>query len=72
MTLAEKYGLDEETIKKMIRDGIIPCSVSKHEQVYNLYLKGMSTGLPRPQAVANAAEEFNLSERMVYLIIKKF
>lgn len=72
MNIAEKYGLNEETIKQMIRDGIIPCHVTKHEQVYNFYQKGINSGLPKPQAISNAAEEYKLSERMVYFIIKKF
>lgn len=72
MTIAEKYGLNEETIKKMIRDGIIPCHVTKHEQVYNLFQVGIKAGLSKPQAIANAAEEYKLSERMVYFIINKF
>jgi len=72
MNIAEKYGLSEDIIKQMIRDGLIPCHFSKHQSVYNLFKKGMADGLSKPQAIANAAEEHKLSERMVYLIIKKF
>lgn len=72
MSLADKYGVDEDKIKKMIRDGIISCDVVKHVQVKDSVVKAINSGLPKPQAVANAAEEYRLSERMVYLIIKKF
>jgi hypothetical protein len=72
MNIAEKYGVTEENWKKMIADGLLACSIPKHEGVYNTFQKGIQAGLSKPQAIANAAEEFRLSERMVYFIIKKF
>lgn len=72
MSLAKKYDIEEDKIKRLIKDGWISCAVPKHEQAYNTYKSGLARGLPKPQAIANAAEETKLGERMVYKIIHRF
>lgn len=41
--LSNKYNIPQETVDKMIKDGVISCSWPNYEQVYELFKKGMST-----------------------------
>lgn len=72
MSLSKKYGIDEDKIKQLIKDGWLNCSVTKYEQIYNAYRQNLSTGISKPQAISNAAEIGRVSERAVYYIIHKF
>ena len=72
MSLADKYGIPEEKIKLLIKDGWISCSVPKYEEVVYTYRKSLSEGKPRLQAIADAAEKAKLKERQVYNIIHLF
>lgn len=38
--LSNKYNIPEETVKKMIQDGVISCSWPGYEEVYNLWKSG--------------------------------
>lgn len=72
MSLADKYGIPEEKIKALIKDGWISCTATKYEEVIYIYKKSLAEGKPKLQAIANAAESTNLKERQVYNIIHKF
>lgn len=70
MSLAKKYGLSEEVVKSMIRDGILPCSIVKAEEVIAFYDKEIRSGVPKSEAVKRASDELNVSIRSVYRFIK--
>lgn len=38
--LSDKYGLPEETVKKMMRDGVISCSWDTYDQIAKLKREG--------------------------------
>ncbi len=44
MTLENKYNVPTETIKRMVKDGVISCSVSRHYEIYDLYKSKWATG----------------------------
>lgn len=72
MSLSKKYGINESVIKAMISDGWLSCTVSKYEEVYFTYKKEIERGIPKLQAIHNAAEVGKISERQVYTIIHRF
>lgn len=72
MSLSKKYGIPEETIKLMIKDGWLSCSVAKCEEVIVHYKKHISQGIPKPEAVHRVADEIKVSESYIYRIMKKF
>jgi hypothetical protein len=72
MSLSDKYGIPEEKIKLLIKDGIISCSYSKYEEVVYIYKRNITNGMSNPDAISNAADSVKLSERQVYRIIHKF
>lgn len=37
MSLENTYGVPRETIKKMVRDGVISCSIISHVEVWDMY-----------------------------------
>lgn len=72
MTLSEKYGIPEDKIKALIKDGWITCSATKYEEVIYLYKRNIGEGKTKLQAISNAAEAAKVSDRQVYRIIHKF
>jgi len=72
MNLAEKYGISPEVVKQMIKDGWLPCSLTKYEEVIAVYEKNIITGMPRLQAITNTSMATKTPERTVYSIIKNF
>ena len=72
MSLADKYGIPEDKIKLLIKDGWISCSVAKSEEVIYTYKQNLIKGLSNPDAVSNTADSVKLSDRQVYRIIHKF
>lgn len=61
--LSEKYNIPAETVNKMIKDGVISCSWSNYEEVYQLFKKGMST--------SEISFHTRMSERNVRYILTK-
>jgi len=72
MTIAERYGLTEEQVQRLIRDGLMNCTARKYELLLTVYDDCKQKGLPAMQSVANAAEAVKLSDRQTARIIKKF
>lgn len=71
MSLGKKYGIPEETVKLLIKDGWLSCSVAKCEEVIIHYKKHISEGIPKPEAVHRVCDEINISKSYVYRLIKK-
>lgn len=44
MSLENTYGVPRETIKKMVRDGVISCSLISHLEVYEMYKSKQESG----------------------------
>lgn len=44
MSLDQKYNIPRETIKNMVADGVISCSVARQHEIYDYYLQYMSSG----------------------------
>lgn len=72
MTLSEKYGIPEEKIKLLIKDGWLSCDVPHYEEVIIHYKSEISKGVAARQAIFNTAEKTRMTERNVYYIIHKF
>ena len=72
MSLSDKYGIPEEKIKLLIKDGWISCSVTKYEEVIYTYKKNLASGQSSREAICNTADDLKVSDRHVYRIIHKF
>ena len=72
MTLSDKYGIPQEKIKMLIKDGWISCSAPTYEEIYVYYKAEMNKGVGSKQAAYNASVKEGISERHVYTIIHKF
>jgi hypothetical protein len=68
--LSKRYGVNEETIKAMIKDGWLSCSVARYEEVYYIYQNNLHKGTSN--AVKIASDNTGYSESMIYHIISKF
>ena len=72
MSLADKYGIPQEKITALIKDGWISCTVSKYEEVVYIYRRNIQEGKCKSQAISNAADEAKVSDRHVWRILHKF
>jgi hypothetical protein len=72
MSLSKKYGIPEDKIKALVKDGWINCNLTRDEQIVYTYRKAIQDGKPHKQAITDAAEIGRLQERQVYNIIHKF
>lgn len=72
MSLSEKYNVPQNTIKKMINDGVISCSWPKYEEVYEMYQKSMSIGgKTKTDIYYEIAEAKKIPKRTVEYIISR-
>jgi hypothetical protein len=70
--LSKKYGIPESTIKALIKDGWLSCSLPKYEEVYYHYkAEYLKTGF-KTKAVQNTSITTGYSESMVFYIVSKF
>lgn len=58
MSLDKRYNIPEETVKKMVRDGVISCSVAKDFEIFEAY-----------QQYANSVDASGKSKAEIYIII---
>lgn len=73
MSLAKKYNVPQETVKKMIADGVISCSWPSYEQIYAMYQKSMSIGgKSKAEIIHEICEATKAKERTVYYALEKF
>lgn len=62
---------DEGKLNDLLSRGIIPINWIDYKLIYEYYQGQADKEQKRMQAIANTAEEFNISERSVYVIIQK-
>lgn len=67
--LEKKYGLDKDNALKMARDGILSTSILYQAEIYD-YFRAINK--KAVQAVTETADHFDVSERFVWNVLKKF
>jgi len=73
MSLDKKYQIPAETVKKMVQDGVISCSIARHHEIYDYYLSFKSTcsGKSNAEIFFHVAEKMKVSESSVKAIVYK-
>ena len=61
----------QELFSKMIRNGLISVSFEMYHQIYERFLELSVVGGQKADIIFKTANEFNISERSVYVIINK-
>lgn len=69
--LASRYSVSEQTIKKMIDDGVISCTWAKYEEVYSTY-KNLSGTYKGEGLAIEVSIRTHVPVRTVYDIVKRF
>lgn len=62
---------EEQLLNDLLSRGIVPINWIDYKLIYEYYQGQAEKEQKRMQAIANTAEEFNISERLVYVIIQK-
>lgn len=68
MKLCNKYNIPEETINKMVKDGVLSCSWPRYEEVYAVY-QSLPKGLSKEKMYAMVADQKNMNPRTVKFIV---
>ncbi len=65
--LCDKYGLKEEQLKAMVKDGVISTTWPYYDEIIIFYKsKGANS-----EAIKQTSEKFNVDISTVYKIVKK-
>lgn len=71
MKLSNKYNVPQDTIDKMVRDGVISTSWPMYERVYEIYQDVKKKNLSRGEIYLEVAERARISEPTAKHIILK-
>lgn len=55
----------------LLKSGLVPVNWLDYKVIFEFYKAELDRETRRKQALTNTAEEFNVSERTVYLIVQK-
>lgn len=71
MSLHKKYGIPESTVKQMVDDGVISCSVKRHYEIYDrfLQLRSLHPASTKLSLIIRVAEEMHATESTVDKIV---
>lgn len=71
MSLSNKYNIPQETVNKMVQDGVISCTWPAYEEIYAMYKGYSASGKTKTEIYYEIAERKNMSESSVKHIILK-
>lgn len=72
MILSNKYNVPQETLNKMIKDGVISCAWPRYEEIYQKFKQAMKPGCVKTRIILEVSEKEGISERYLRQIIAKF
>lgn len=67
--LCKKYNISEQSLKMMVKDGVISTTWPFYDEVVIFYKQKQHLG--KPEAVKQAAEKYGVTEKTIYQIIKR-
>lgn len=70
MKLSNRYNIPQETINKMIKDGVLSSKWPSYEEIYTLYLSMISSGKSKEQLYQDIGEAKNIPSRTVKEMIR--
>lgn len=69
MSLSNKYGIPQETVNQMIKDGVISCKYPRYEEVYNLFLTYSGSGKTKTDIYYEMGEKLKMSSESIKKIV---
>jgi len=74
MTIENKYNIPRETVQRMVNDGVIPCSVKRHYEIFDMFtrLKGECSTCTATAVMYEVSDKMNESFENVKKVIYKF
>ena len=63
---------DQYTVDELIRLGFIKSTFKRNVAIYETYLRYREQGEPSTDAVVHTADDFRISDRHVFSIVRKF
>lgn len=70
MSISNKYGIPQETVTRMVKDGVLSCSWPFYEEVYYHYKKLKSEG--EHTAYQKTMNKYDMARSTLHYIIHKF
>jgi len=67
MSLDKKYNIPGETVKRMIKDGVISCSIDRDYKIFDqcLSCKNANPSMSMAEVISQVAEDLKIHEATV-------
>lgn len=74
MSLAKKYQIPIETVKRMVKDGVISCSIDRNYEIYDYFLsmKSQNPLLANVDLITKVSENMHVPESTVEKVVYTF
>ena len=72
MNLKDRYNIPQPTWQAMIKDGVISCSVARHDEIIEKVLSKKAGGMSNAEAIKTTSIETNICDRVIYRIMKRY
>lgn len=72
MSLKDEFNIPSSTWNKMIKRGVISCSVSRAEDILSCLKQKKDSGMIHSEAVKDVSLEMGVSEQWVYEVIRRY
>lgn len=74
MSLDKKYQIPIETVKRMVKDGVISCSIARNYEIYDYFLsmKSQNPLLANVDLITKVSENMRVSESTVEKVVYTF
>lgn len=63
---------DSGELRDLVHSGLVSPSVIKWRKIYHAYNLQINKGVKKTQAITDIGDVFDVSEKTVYLVLKKF
>jgi len=70
MKLSNKYGVSQDTINQMVKDGVLSSKWPAYEEVYSMYLKLKETCRSKEEIYYIISDQKNIHKSTVRLMIE--
>lgn len=72
MNLYDRYNIPKATWIAMVRDGIIPASVCRHDEIVMVFQSKKDAGFSNAEALQGTAIELNISYELVRRTVNRY
>lgn len=69
--IGKKYGIPDDVVKAMVKDGVISCSSFNQHEMVHVYKTNLAQGMTEAEARRATSDTFNCTDTWVYIVVSK-